>query len=50
MTSSPKSKKMAMSCGEGQKLEKVDYGDEYRCVPVGGEIPPSNLESVQVNL
>jgi len=49
MTSSPKSKKMAMSCGEGQKLIKVDYGDEYRCVPVGGEMP-QNLESVQVNL
>jgi len=52
MTSSPKSKKMAMSCSEGQKLEKVDYGDEYRCVPVGGELPQSQpyvLESVQLN-
>lgn len=52
MTSSPKSKKMAMSCGEGQKLIKADYGDTYRCVPVGGELPqsqPYNLESVQLN-
>jgi len=49
LTSSPKSKKMAMSCGEGQKLVKEDYGDDYRCVPVGGELP-QNLESVQINL
>lgn len=49
MTSSPKSKKMAMSCSEGQKLVKADYGDSYRCVPVGGELP-KNLESVDINL
>lgn len=50
MTSSPKSKKMEMTCGEGQKLVKADNVDEYRCVQVGGELPPSQqLESVQLN-
>jgi len=52
MTSSPKSKKIEMSCGEGQKLVKSEMGDTYDCVAENGELPQSQpyvLEGAEIN-
>lgn len=56
MTSSPKRLKIAMSCAENEELVKSEIGEEYKCVPKGGELPQSQpytlegtLESVQIN-